>query len=495
MPRANYALVTALALAAAIGGLLFGYDTAVISGAVDAINANYIDPRHLAEGARNSLSGFAISCALLGCVIGASVAGAISTGLGRRGGLLLAGLLFFISSLGSGFPEFGWGALGFTGVHALPIFIGYRILGGIAIGMASMLAPMYIAEIAPSASRGLFVTFQQIAIVAGINLVYLVNAIIQARGGRAEYLAAGWRYMLASAAIPAVLLMLCMLAVPETPRYLVLKDRIEDARALLRRLVGAGAADATLAEIQATLVEHTRPLLSFGGVVLFVGIMMSVFQQLVGINAVLYYAPTMFENMGASTHAAFWQAVIVGITNSVFTLVAVFTVDRWGRKPLLILGAFVMAAAMLTLGTLFDTHLVSTTVGAAGSRNASLLAIVAVVVYIAGFAMSWGPVTWVLLSEIFPNSVKGKTMSIAVAAQWIANFFVSATFPIMDRSSALTAAFNHGFAYWLYGAASIVAALFVMRFVPETKRRSLEAIQNMWATRADQKIEETAPVV
>ncbi len=494
MARANYALVTALALAAALGGLLFGYDTAVISGAVDAINANYIDPRHLAEGARNSLSGFAISCALLGCVIGASVAGAISTGLGRRSGLLLAGLLFFISSLGSGFPEFGWGALGFTGVNALPIFIGYRILGGVAIGMASMLAPMYIAEISPPASRGLFVTLQQIAIVAGINLVYYINAFIQSHGNRGYLLSTGWRYMLASAAIPALLLMLFMLLVPETPRFLVLKERKDEALAVLRRLVGIGAAEATLAEIEQTLVEHTRPLLSFGALVLFVGIMMSVFQQLVGINAVLYYAPTMFENMGASTDAAFWQAVVVGVTNSVFTLVALFTVDRWGRKPLLILGALVMAAAMLTLGTLFDLHLVSTTAGASGSRNSSAIAILAVVVYIGGFAMSWGPVTWVLLSEIFPNSVKGKAMSIAVAAQWITNFFVSTTFPIMDRSSALNAAFNHGFAYWLYGAASIVAALFVMRFVPETKRRSLEAIQNMWATRADQKIEVKAPV-
>ena len=494
MEKANYALVTALAAAAAIGGLLFGYDTAVISGAVDAINANYIDPRHLSEGARNSLSGFAISCALIGCVIGAALAGPISTSLGRRGGLLLAGLLFLISSLGSGFPEFGWSALGFDAANALPIFIGYRVIGGVAIGMASLLAPMYISEIAPPASRGLFVTFQQIAIVAGINLVYLVNAIIQGSGGRAEYLATGWRYMLASAAIPAVLLMLAMLLVPETPRYLVLKDRIVQARALLQRLVGMGAADATLAEIQATLVEHTQPLLSFGVVVLFVGIMMSVFQQLVGINAVLYYAPTMFENMGASTGAAFWQAVIVGVTNTVFTFIAFFTVDRWGRKPLLILGAFVMAAAMIALGTLFDTHLVSATATGGGNRNGALFAIVAVIVYIGGFAMSWGPVTWVLLAEIFPNSIKGKAMSIAVAAQWIANFVVSATFPLLDRSSSLNAAFNHGFAYWLYGIFSVLAALFVMRFVPETRQRSLEAIQNMWATREDQRIAEEAPV-
>ncbi len=484
MAKANYALVTGLSVAATLGGLLFGYDTAVISGAVDAINANYIDPRHLAEGARNTLSGFTIGCALLGCVIGAGLAGPISTNIGRKGGLLIAGMLFFVSSLGSAFPEFVWSSFGATGPNALPAFIGYRLMGGMAIGMASMLAPMYIAEIAPPASRGLFVTLQQIAIVGGINLVYLVNAIIQGMGTHEWLMTLGWRYMLASASLPALLLMVCMLLVPETPRFLVLKDRDSEAKALLKRLVGDEDADKTLKEIEGSLVQHTRPLLSFGWMVLIVGILLSAFQQFVGINAVLYYAPTMFENMGASTDAAFWQAVIVGVTNTVFTLVALVTVDRLGRKPLLIIGALIMAAAMLTLGTLFDMHLVSTTVqhtgDAAASTGSSVIAVGAVVVYIAGFALSWGPVVWVLLSEIFPNSVKGKAMSIAVAAQWITNFLVSMTFPMMDRSSWLNVMFNHGFAYWLYGAASIIAALFVMRYVPETKGRTLEAIQELW---------------
>lgn len=484
MAKANYALVTVLTVCATLGGLLFGYDTAVISGAVGAINANYIDPRHLAEGARNSLSGFTVGCALLGCVVGAALAGPISTRLGRRTGLLIAGVLFFISSLGSAFPEFLWSALGATGPDALPAFIGYRLMGGIAIGMASMLAPMYIAEIAPPASRGLFVTLQQIAIVGGINLVYVVNAIIQGQGNHDWLMSVGWRYMLGSAALPALLLIVCMLLVPETPRFLVLKDRAGEALALLKRLMGDAAAAVTLKEIEATLVQHTRPLLSFGWMLLIVGILLSAFQQFVGINAVLYYAPTMFENMGASTDAAFWQAVIVGVTNTVFTLVALVTVDRLGRKPLLVIGALIMAAAMLTLGTLFNMHLVSTTVahgaGAAASTGSSVVAVGAVVVYIAGFALSWGPVVWVMLSEIFPNSIKGKAMSIAVAAQWITNFFVSLTFPMMDRSSVLNAMFNHGFAYWLYGAASVLAAFFVMRYVPETKGRSLESIQELW---------------
>jgi SP family xylose:H+ symportor-like MFS transporter len=482
--KPNYSLVVMLTIAATLGGLLFGYDTAVISGATDAITYNFVTPRHLAEAEANTLSGFAIGCALLGCVIGAAIAGPISTRWGRKMGLLIAGVLFFVSSLGAGYPEFLFGA---HGPDALPFFIFYRLMGGTAIGMASMLAPMYIAEIAPPSTRGLLVTFQQIAIVVGINLVYFVNYFVQSMGDHDFLMNTGWRYMLASAAIPATLLIVFMLIVPETPRYLVLKGRTAEALALLKRL-GGGDPDATLGEIKATLVERTRPLLSFGWLVLIVGIMLSVFQQIIGINAVLYFAPKMFQNMGASQNEAYLESAwFVGVTMTLFTLVATVTVDRIGRKPLLIWGAVIMAAAMVTLGTLFDTHAVAATVqaGATAAGGSSYVAIGAVVVYIIGFSFSWGPVTWVMLSEIFPNSIKGKAMSIAVAAQWIANFVVSQTFPMMDGSSALNAAFNHGFAYWLYGAGAVLAALFVMRFVPETKQRSLEAIESLWSgTRA-----------
>jgi SP family xylose:H+ symportor-like MFS transporter len=479
MAKANYGLVVALSVAATLGGLLFGYDTAVISGATDAITFNFVTPRHLPEAEANFLSGFAIGCALLGCVLGAAIAGPISTRWGRRAGLLIAGVLFFVSSIGAGFPEFGFGA---HGPDALPFFIFYRLMGGTAIGMASMLAPMYIAEIAPPSSRGLLVTLQQIAIVVGINLVYFVNYFVQTLGDHDFLMNHGWRYMLASAAIPATLLIIFMLLVPETPRFLVLKDRDDEALALLKRL-GGGDPETTLKEIEASLVQHTRPLLSYGWLVLIVGIMLSVFQQVVGINAVLYFAPHMFQNMGASQNEAYSESAwFVGVTMTLFTLVATATVDRLGRKPLLIAGALIMAAAMLTLGTLFDTHAVSAVAqsGAVGTTTASYVAIAAVVVYIIGFSFSWGPVTWVMLSEIFPNSIKGKAMSIAVAAQWIANFVVSQTFPMMDGSSSLNAAFNHGFAYWLYGAGAVLAALFVMRFVPETKQQSLEAIEALW---------------
>jgi len=469
MSRGSERLVVGLALIASLGGFLFGYDTAVISGAVSAIDANFITPQHLSEAARGSLSGWAISCALLGCVIGASIAGPMSTAIGRRGGLLVSAVLFLAGSIGSAVPEIGFGPIGHMGPAALTPFIVYRIIGGIGVGIASMLSPLYIAEVAPPQERGRLVTIQQIAIVLGITIVYFVNWAIASQGDDAWGLSVGWRWMLASEAIPALLFFALMLPAPDTPRWFVLKGHKDRALAVLTRISDEREAAATLRDIEATLVEPTRPLLSFGTKVLFVGIMLSVFQQFIGINAVLYYGPLMFKNLGYSTDASLIQTVIVGIAMFAFTLVALVTVDRWGRKPLLITGAVIMAGAMFVLGFLFNAHAVG------------FWALLAVVAYIAGFSLSWGPVVWVMLSEIFPNSIKGQAMGIAVAAQWIANLFVSWSFKVLDGNSALNAAFNHGFAYWIYGAMSVLAALFVIRFVPETKLRSLESIQELWA--------------
>lgn len=468
MNQVNTRLVTALTLVATIGGLLFGYDTAVISGAVSSIDIYFIDPLQLSETARGVLSGLTISSALIGCIIGAAVAGWASTTLGRRGGLLLSAVIFVVSSLGAAVPEFGFGPIGQMGPDAVVQFIFYRVLAGVAVGIASMLSPLYIAEIAPPSVRGRLVSLNQLAIVSGMVLVYFVNWYIALQGDENWLHAIGWRLMLASCAIPGAIFFICLLFVPDTPRWYVLKGRENEALTVLRRLTEEKEANATLADIKRTLVVRTAPLLSFGVGVIVVGIMMSVFQQLVGINAVLYYAPLMFSNMGASTDSALLQTIIVGVANVVFTLIAIATVDRWGRKPLLVTGAIVMAISMIVLGFLFNAHAVG------------LGALIAVVAYIGGFALSWGPVTWVLLSEMFPNSIKGRALAIAVAAQWIANLFVSWSFKVIDGNSVLNALFNHGFAYWIYGVMSILAALFVIRYVPETKGRSLEAIQDLW---------------
>lgn len=468
MTKVNTSLIVGLTFVATLGGLLFGYDTAVISGAVSSIDAYFITPQHLSETAASSLSGFTISSALWGCVLGGLIAGGLSNAIGRRGGLIVAALLFLLGSIGSAVPELGFGPIGHMGPQALWQFNFYRILGGIGVGIASMLSPLYIAEISPSAIRGKLVSFNQLAIVGGMLVVYIVNRLIAGGGDDAWLKATGWRLMLASEAIPSILFLVLLMFVPDTPRWFVLKGQSARALAELRRVTSETEAQAIVTDIERTLKEKTAPLMSFGGLVLFVGIMLSVFQQLVGINAVLYYAPLMFSNMGASTDTALMQTIVVGAANTIFTVVAILTVDRLGRKPLLIIGALIMAVSMVALGLLFNAHAVK------------LGALIAVVAYIAGFALSWGPVVWVLLSEMFPNSIKGTAMGIAVAAQWGANILVSWTFKILDGNSVLNALFNHGFAYWIYGACSLLAALFVMWFVPETKGKSLEAIQDLW---------------
>lgn len=467
--KASHVNVTVVTLVATLGGLLFGYDTAVISGAVGAIDANFVDPWLLSPTARDSLSGFAISSALVGTIIGAAMAGWASTRFGRRASMQLAAILFFVSALGSALPELGFAPVGQMGPEAVWPFICYRIVGGIGVGLASMLAPMYIAEIAPSRIRGRLVSYNQMAIIFGMLVVYFVNWGIALQGDDAWVIETGWRWMFASECIPAALFFVLLLTVPESPRWLVLKDRDEAALTVLGRFNAPDRARQVLGEIKVSLAAKSEPLFKYGGVLIAVGILLSVFQQFVGINVVLYYAPFIFQNMGATTDAALLQTVLVGAANLGFTLVAILTVDRLGRRPLMITGALVMAAAMFTLGSLFNANALG------------LPALIAMLVYIAGFAMSWGPVTWVLLSEIFPNPIKGKAMAIAVVAQWVANLAVSWSFKVIDGNSWLVAQFNHGFAYWIYGVMGVLAALFVLRAVPETKGRHLEDMHHLWA--------------
>jgi MFS transporter, SP family, xylose:H+ symportor len=476
MATSSTSLVTGVTFVATLGGLLFGYDTAVISGAVSSIDANFIDPQHLSETARSSLSGWTVSSALFGCIIGALIAGWVSNAIGRKGGMVIAGALFFLSALGSAYPEFGLGPIGGMGPAALTPFILYRIVCGVGVGIASMLSPLYIAEISPPHIRGRLVSFNQLSIVLGIALVYFVNWAIAKQGDDTWVRTTGWRLMLVSEAVPAVLFLGLLTLVPDTPRWYVLKGHNDKALSVLNRLLGETEARTTLQEIKTSLVVPDQAagtsLFAFGTLVIVAGILLSVFQQFVGINAVLYYAPLMFKNLGASTDSAFLQTLIVGAANVLFTIVAIATVDRLGRKPLLIIGGVIMGIAMVTLGFQFQANAVG------------MGPLLAAVLYIAGFALSWGPVTWVLLAEMFPNAIKSKAMAIAVAAQWIANLLVSWSFKILIGNSTLNALFNHGFAYWMYGLMSFLAAAFVYFYVPETKQRTLEEIQNLWTRRS-----------
>jgi SP family xylose:H+ symportor-like MFS transporter len=480
MPRIN-PWVVLLTLIATLGGLLFGYDTAVINGAVDSLKAYFVDPRFTdlsnpaQANAANSLLGFVVSSALIGCIAGGLVGGWVSTNIGRKRGLVIAALLFLLSALGASAPEFPFAPIGHGGPGYMGNFVFYRILGGIGVGLASMLSPMYIAEIAPPKVRGNLVAWNQFAIIFGMLVIYFVNFGISKGGSGDLWLnSIGWRYMFLSGSIPAGLFLILLFVVPETPRFLMLKGNESGARAVLSKLVTPEESEKEISEIRASLREHhSGRLFSFGKRLIFIGLMLSIFQQFVGINVVLYYATDIFKGMGLTTNASLFQTIIVGAVNLTFTVIAILTVDRFGRRPLQIIGALVMAVSMISLGMAFW-------LGAKGT-----VALTCMLVYTAGFAVSWGPVTWVLLSEIFPNQIRGKAMALAVAMQWIANYIVSWTFPILDKNPYLVQHFNHGFTYWLYGVMSLLAALFMWAMVPETKGRSLEQMELVWRGTSD----------
>ena len=459
-----------LTLVATLGGLLFGYDTGVISGTVGSLDNFFVIPKGLSETAASAFKGFLVSSALIGCVIGGIFGGLISKKLGRKNGLILAAILFLISALGSAMPEMFLAPIGELDHTYSTIFILYRIIGGIGVGLASMLSPLYIAEIAPANSRGKLVSYNQLAIVGGFMVVYFVNYFISKTGGSDAWLnEIGWRWMFASEIIPAGLFLGLLFLVPDTPRSLVLRNKPEEALSVLTKVNGEEKGIVILEEIKDSMDEKiSGNLLSFGWLVIVVGILLSILQQFVGINVVLYYAPEIFKTISSGTDTALLMTIIVGIVNFLFTIVAIKTVDKYGRKPLMVIGALGMAIAMLSLGFVFFS-------GATG-----YLALFCMMLYVASFAMSWGPVTWVLLSEIFPNKIRGRALAIAVAAQWISNYLVSLTFPMMNDNSYLSEKFNHGFAYWVYGIMSILAMLFIIKFVPETKGKTLEEMENLW---------------
>ncbi len=449
-----------IVLVAVIGGLLFGYDTAVISGAEKGLQAFFMGAKDFVY--TDFLHGITSSSALIGCVLGAAISGICASRLGRKKSLIMAGVMFFLSALGSYYPEFLFFPKGEASLDLLIAFNFYRVLGGVGVGLASAICPMYIAEVAPSDKRGTLVSWNQFAIIFGQLVVYFVNFMIL--GGRdAESTwssTIGWRLMFVSEAIPAGLFTLLLFLVPETPRYLALRGKDEQAFNVLAKINGKSKAQEILSEIKATVTEKKEKLFTYGVLVIFIGIMLSVFQQAVGINAVLYYAPRIFESLDMGD--PMMQTVIMGIVNITFTLLAIFTVEKWGRKPLLIWGSLGMA------------------IGAAGvmltsmsSAISPIVAVVSIMIYSASFMFSWGPICWVLISEIFPNTIRGAAVAIAVAFQWIFNFIVSSTFvPMYNMSPAFT--------YGLYAAICIIAAVFVWKLVPETKGKTLEDMTKLW---------------
>ena len=455
--RQNKVFIYGVTLVATLGGLLFGYDTAVISGAEKSIQAFLID----SQGLSSFLHGVTVSSALIGCIVGGAISGFMSSAYGRKNALIIAGVLFFLSALGSGNPEFLFFNKGEPSVGVLWIFNFYRVIGGVGVGLASAVCPMYIGEIAPAAIRGRLVSLNQFAIIFGMLIVYFVNWGI-ADGQSIEWInEIGWRRMFLSEALPAAVFILLMFLVPESPRYLALKQKDTEALSILTRVNGVEKAKQILEDIKSTVETSKVKLYSYGKAVIIIGILLSVFQQFVGINVALYYAPRIFESMGAAKDASMLQTIIMGLVNVVFTVVAILTVDKWGRKPLLILGSIGMAIGMIAISTLAFLDIIGTTT------------LVFIIIYTASFMMSWGPICWVLISEIFPNKIRSQAVAIAVAAQWAANFFISSTYPPMME-------FSNGGTYLFYGVMSILSALFVWKYVPETKGKTLEEMEGLW---------------
>lgn len=479
--------LASIVMVAVLGGLLFGYDTAVISGAEKGLQAfflgapdfNYSDFMH----------GFTSSSALIGCIIGSALSGFFAGRLGRKKSLIFAGVCFFISAWGSMSPEtFGLLPYGKPSWNLLIVFNLYRVLGGIGVGMASALCPMYIGEISPSNIRGMLVSFNQFAIIFGQLVVYFVNFMIlgdhtnpiiesvgqgfsQVMPGSDPWsISTGWRYMFGSECVPAGLFTLLICFVPESPRYLVMTGRDTKAMSVLSRINGFSKAQEIIADIKATLTTKTEKLFTYGFMCVFVGIMLSVFQQAVGINAVLYYAPRIFADMGMGN--PMMQTVIMGVINITFTLVAVFTVEKIGRKPLLISGSIGMGIGAFVVALTF------------GNSSLNIVTMVALMVYSASFMFSWGPICWVYMAELFPNTIRGTATAIAVAFQWIFNFIVSSSFvPMFNMHLTKGDDFGHWFTYGLYGIICFVAAVFVGKLVPETKGKTLEDMTALWKER------------
>jgi len=451
--RGSTVYLVLVCFVATLGGLLFGYDTAVISGAIGFLQQHFeLDA---------AMKGWAASSALVGCFIGVAFAGEINDRLGRKTALVIAAVLFLISSIGTALPQ------------TFTEFIIYRAIGGLGVGIASMTSPMYIAEISPANIRGRMVSLNQFAIVFGMVLVYFVNYYIAGLGDEAWNVATGWRWMFGSGAIPSLLLLGCMLLVPESPRFLFKKGREDEARRVLGRVAGAAHAEREITGIRAALAEESgslKQLMQPGmRLVLIIGVLLAVLQQVTGINVFLYYAPEILKSVaGSESDVALLQTVLVGGVNLVFTVLAVGIVDRVGRKPLMIIGSAGMGVCLFAIGI------------AAYLQVIGPWLLIFMLGYIACFAMSVGPVVWVILSEIFPTKIRGRALAIATFSLWVANFIVSQTFPMMDENPWLVKHFHHGFPFLIYAGFCVVLVIVMVRLVPETKGRTLEELEQIW---------------
>ncbi|WP_236968845.1 sugar porter family MFS transporter [Microbacterium aurantiacum] len=454
----------ALSIAAAVGGFLFGFDSSVINGAVNSIETQF--------GLTSITTGFVVAVALLGCAFGAVLAGILSDRWGRLRVMLIGAVMFFVSALGSG--------LAFTAID----LTFWRLVGGIGIGIASVVAPAYIAEVAPRQIRGTLGSLQQLAITLGIFAALLSNAVLAGvAGGASDTLWLGleaWRWMLLVEAVPALVYGLLALKMPESPRFLIAKGKPDEARAIFAKLVPEVDLDQTMRELQQRIVTDQRNAgVSLRGPrfglqpIVWVGIILSVFQQFVGINVIFYYSTTLWQSVGFDESSSFGISVFTSVINVLVTLVAIFLVDRVGRKPILLSGSLLMA---VSLGTMALCFAFSTT-DAEGAVSLPApwgpIALVAANLFVIGFGASWGPLVWVLLGEIFPSRIRGKALGVAAGAQWIANFLITVSFPAMSSWSLPVT-------YGMYAAFAALSFFYVLLRIPETKGMELEQTETLF---------------
>ncbi len=435
--------VILISVVAALGGLLFGFDTAVISGTI-----NFIQPYF---GLSEAGLGWTVSSLLFGCIAGVFLAGKAGDHYGRKKVLMVAALLFFISAVGS------------ASAHSLIFFIVARTLGGIAVGVASILSPMYIAELAPAKYRGTLVSLNQLAIVIGILVAFFSNYLLVDTGEN------NWRWMLLVMAAPAVLLFFSLFLVPESPRWLVARGRNDDALQVLVKTSGKKNASAELKEIEETLKNQEES--TFSDLLapkikplLYIGIILAVFQQITGINTIMYYAPKIFANVGQSNDSALFQTILIGGTNLLFTLVAMVLIDRLGRKLLIIIGSTGMMLMLSGLSALYFTN-----------QTSGVLVLIFILGYIAFFAASLGPALWVVAAELFPNRLRSKGMSIAIVSLWIACTVVTIVFPIMLEK------LSGGITFLIFALICLANLVYVLKYVPETKGKTLEELEKEFA--------------
>lgn len=443
----NLKFVYFVSIIAALGGLLFGYDTAVIAGAIGFLETKFeLSP---------AMTGWAASSAIWGCVIGAAVAGYFGDKFGRKKVLIATAIMFAISAIGSAIP------------NNLTQFVLARLIGGIGVGAASMLSPLYISEIAPADKRGMLVTLYQLAIVIGINVVYFINMVIAGAGTEQWNIDMGWRYMLGSETIPALLFLITLFFVPESPRWLASKKRDDEAMDVLKKVNDETRAKEVLAEIKTTLKEEKGTIgeLFQPGLMraMIIGMFLALFSQITGINAIIYYAPEIFKSVGFGTDSALLQTVIIGLTNTVFTFVAIKFIDKVGRRKLLLWGVSGMIICLFGVGLVFQMNL----------SNGPIL-LFFILGFIASFATSLGPIPWVIMSEIFPTKTRGLAMSFATLTLWIGVVLITQLTPMLldGVGGAVT--------FWIFGANAIFLLIFTFKMIPETMGKTLEEIEKYW---------------